>query len=122
VIEREVSEEACRTFDLAWVSEPEQYRRCEPLRARNLEGGRPMMYGNNAGWGWMWGGGLLLLLILAALIVLVVRAFSSSASTKPGQKAQTSSARQIIEERLARGEITPDEFRQLARALDEHSP
>lgn len=85
-----------------------------------------MMYGNNDGWGWgwMWGGGILLLLILAALIVLIVRAFSSSASTSSGQgpKAPTSSARQIIEERLARGEITPDEFRQLARALDEHSP
>jgi putative membrane protein len=82
-----------------------------------------MMYGFEGGWGWMWIGGSLLLLILAALIVLVVRAFSSDAPSRTGQgpKAPASSARQIIEERLARGELTPDEFRQLARALDEHS-
>lgn len=30
-------------------------------------------------------------------------------------------ARQIAEERLARGEITPDEFRQVARALEERT-
>jgi putative membrane protein len=82
-----------------------------------------MMYGYDGGWVWMWVGGILLLLVLAALIVLVVRAFSSGTSPGAGQapKPPASSARQIIEERLARGEITPDEFRQLARALDEHS-
>ncbi|MET0781042.1 MAG: SHOCT domain-containing protein [Microbacterium sp.] len=82
-----------------------------------------MMYGFDGGWGWMWVGGILLLLILAALIVLVVRAFSTAPSlgAGPAPKPPASSARQIIEERLARGEITPDEFRSLARALDEHS-
>ncbi|MFB9646994.1 SHOCT domain-containing protein [Microbacterium terregens] len=81
-----------------------------------------MMYGQGFGWGWMWFGGiLLLLLILAALIVLIVRASTAGSSGVPGQvpPAPTSSARQIAEERLARGEITPDEFRQIARALDE---
>ncbi len=77
-----------------------------------------MMYGFDGGWGWMWLGD-----ILAALIVLVVRAFSSDASSQAGQapKAPASSVRQIIEERLARGEITPDEFRQLAAPSTSHS-
>jgi len=81
-----------------------------------------MMYGHGFGWGWMWFGGILLLLILAALIVLIVRASMSGSSERVGKvpPALTSSARQIAEERLARGEITPDEFRQIARALDEH--
>ncbi|WP_442576655.1 SHOCT domain-containing protein [Microbacterium sp. F51-2R] len=81
-----------------------------------------MMYGHGFGWGWMWLGGILLLLILAALIILIVRMSTSGQSTGAGQapRAAPSSARQIAEERLARGEITPDEFRQIARALDEH--
>lgn len=80
-----------------------------------------MMYGHGFGWGWMWFGGILLLLILAALIVLIVRASSAGASTKPGRMPPmgTGAARQIAEERLARGEITADEFRQIARALEE---
>jgi putative membrane protein len=70
----------------------------------------------------MWLGGILLLLILAALIILIVRMSTSGQSTGAGQapRAAPSSARQIAEERLARGEITPDVFRQSARALDEH--
>ncbi len=82
-----------------------------------------MMYGNGPGWGWMWFGGILLLLILAALIVLIIRASTSGSSGHAGQvpPTPTSSARQIAEERLARGEITPDEFRQIARALEERT-
>ena len=80
-----------------------------------------MMYGHGFGWGWMWFGGILLLLILAALIVLIVRASTGGSAGRTGQlpTAASSSARQIAEERLARGEITPDEFRQIARALEE---
>ena len=81
-----------------------------------------MMYGHGFGWGWMWFGGILLVLILAALIFLIVRASMAGSAGSPGRvpPAAASSARQIAEERLARGEITPDEFRQIARALDEH--
>jgi putative membrane protein len=80
-----------------------------------------MMYGHGFGWGWMWFGGILLLLILAALIVLIVRASTGGSAGRTGHlpSAPSSSARQIAEERLARGEITPDEFRQIARALEE---
>lgn len=80
-----------------------------------------MMYGHGFGWGWMWFGGIVLVLILAALIVLIVRLSASGASSRAGLPAppQTGTARQIAEERLARGEITPDEFRQIARALED---
>lgn len=79
-----------------------------------------MMYGLGYGWGWMWFGVVVLLLILAALIVLVVRAFTVGASPRDARAAApANSARQIAEERLARGELTPDEFRQIARALEE---
>lgn len=80
-----------------------------------------MMYGNGFAWGWMWVGGIVLLLILAGLIVLIIRAFTTDGTPRApqGGPTSTSAARQIIEERLARGEITPDEFRQMARALEE---
>ena len=82
-----------------------------------------MMYGQAFGWGWMWFAGVVLVLILAALILLVVRAFIGGTSTRMGQIPPTAggAARQIAEERLARGEITSDEFRQIARALEERS-
>lgn len=82
-----------------------------------------MMYGNGFGWGWMWFGGVVLVLILAALIVLIVRSSATSTSSRvgPGTPPSYGSARQIAEERLARGEISPDEFRQIARALEERT-
>jgi putative membrane protein len=81
-----------------------------------------MMYGNGFGWGWMWFGGVMLLLILAALIILIVRAGTAVSSARGGQTpSAANTARQIAEERLARGEITPDEFRQVARALEERT-
>lgn len=86
-----------------------------------VRGGRLMMYGNGFGWGWMWFGGVMLLLILAALVILIVRATTGS-SMRGGQvPSATNTARQIAEERLARGEITPDEFRQVTRALEERT-
>ena len=81
-----------------------------------------MMYGQGFGWGWMWFGGIVLVLILAALIVLIVRLSTAGPSSRVGQmQPPPGAARQIAEERLARGEITPDEFRQIARALEERT-
>jgi putative membrane protein len=81
-----------------------------------------MMYGYGFGWGWvMWFGGVLIIMILVALVVLIVRTFTHSASARTGQQptVPASSARQIAEERLARGELTPDEFREIAKALEQ---
>ncbi|GAA1989737.1 hypothetical protein [Microbacterium pumilum] len=80
-----------------------------------------MMYGG-FGWGWMWVGTVLLLLVLAALIVLIVRLFSTGFSARSGAlPTPPNSARQIAEERLQRGEISPGEFGQIARALERPS-
>lgn len=81
------------------------------------------MYGWGWGWVWMWLGGVVLILILAALVVLIVRGYTVGAASpnRHTPQAPTSSARQILEERFARGEISPDEFQQLIRVLAEHT-
>lgn len=84
-------------------------------------------YGYGMGLGWLWL--ILALLGLAALIVLVVRSFTTGPppgsppahGPHPGQPPR-SNARAILEERLARGEVTPDEYREIRRALDETAP
>lgn len=83
-------------------------------------------YGYGMGWGWI----LILfgLLAVAALVVLVVRSFTAGPPSPPPGQPPThgqppgSNARAILEERLARGEVTPDEYREIRRALDETSP
>ena len=90
-----------------------------------------MFWGHGYGMGWGWLLGFLLLIAVAALIVLVVRSFTAG---PPGQSGTPSppgapgysvpangTARVIVEERLARGEITPDQYREIIRALDEGS-
>ena len=74
------------------------------------------------GWGWMWIGIVLLLLVVAALVVVIVRLFTLGSSSPSGAvSVPPSSARQIAEERLARGEISPEEFGAIARALERPS-
>jgi putative membrane protein len=93
--------------------------------------------GYGMGFGWIWGalGFLLLIGALVALILLVVRqgnrpapgSHQPPASMAPGAPGgpvgpggpARSNARAIAEERLARGEITPEEYREIVRALDE---
>ena len=85
--------------------------------------------GYGMGFGWIWGvlGFLLLIGALVALILLVVRQSNRSApgSHQPAAGVPPtpprSTARAIAEERLARGEITPEESREIVRALDETS-
>jgi len=70
-----------------------------------------------------WFGVLLGLLALTALIILVVRSFTAGHSSQHGgQSFDRSNARAILEERLVRGEITPDQYREIVRALDETPP
>lgn len=79
-----------------------------------------MMYGYAFGAGWMWFLGIVLLLVLVALTALIIIVSVGGARERSARPhGAASSARQIAEERLARGEITPDEFRQIAGALDE---
>jgi putative membrane protein len=86
-------------------------------------------YGMGWGWGWIWVI-LPLLLIVGAIVVLVILLTRTSAGSThhPGASPPDhrfgpppTPARTIVEERLARGEITPDEYREIVRALDETS-
>lgn len=86
-----------------------------------------MMWDYGFGAWWMWIPGLLITLLIVgasiALIVMLVRstgasARSGAAPTAPSQ-AEPDPARLILEERLVRGEITPDQFRELSAALSE---
>ena len=72
-----------------------------------------------------------ILLIVAAVVVVIVLLTNRSTDAQrhprpmaPEQRPAPPSgtARAIVAERLARGEITPDEYREIVRALDETSP
>ncbi|WP_296668094.1 SHOCT domain-containing protein [Demequina sp.] len=88
-----------------------------------------------AGFGAMWLVGFIVLVGIGVLIFAVVRYASSSGSnaaappaaapatqatqaTPPAASAVASSARTILEERFARGEIDPEEFAQRLRVLE----
>ncbi len=69
-------------------------------------------YGMGFAWGWLWLA-LLLVVAIAALVVLIVWL-----ATRRGTPGAGSPARRILEERLARGEISPEEFAERVRALE----
>ncbi|WP_324642901.1 SHOCT domain-containing protein [Pseudarthrobacter sp. LT1] len=82
-------------------------------------------YGQGPGW-WIWA--VLLLLGIALLVWLAVRAFGGgiggsgtgarrSQAGPPGTLSST--ARQILDERFARGELTADQYREQLRVLGE---
>jgi putative membrane protein len=84
----------------------------------------PMMgwYGWNhmSGWGWfaMTASSLLLLALVMGGIVLLVRAGQPSQRyTPPPSHSPPQSAEDLLAERLARGELTPEEYRQRMAAL-----
>ena len=82
-----------------------------------------MMWDYGYGMWWMWIPGVLLpILIVTGIVVLIVLAVRSSGSAGRPQATrpmELDSARRILEERLARGEITPEQFRELRSTLDE---
>lgn len=78
-----------------------------------------MWWGSEYGMGWMWIPGVLFtLLVVAGIVALIVVATRSGRSYSVGPGAQDS-ARTILGERLARGEITPEQYRELLATLDE---
>ena len=82
-----------------------------------------MMWDYGFGMWWMWIPGLLLpVLIVAGIVILIVLAVRSSGSSGRPQAtgpAELDPARRIVDERLARGEITPEQYRELRGTLDE---
>lgn len=85
-----------------------------------------MMYwydGHDAGWAW-WQAGLMWLavivfwaLLIWAVYALVTGVIRRSREQERGEQ-QPGGARRILDERLARGEIDPEEYRRLREILD----
>ncbi|MDV3222720.1 SHOCT domain-containing protein [Intrasporangium sp.] len=80
--------------------------------------------GGGLGMGWVWLWWLLILVGVVAIVVALVRggAFGGR-SSRPDDRASSpdrpvSKARQILDERYARGEIDDEEYRARRRALD----
>ncbi|MGV8852993.1 MAG: SHOCT domain-containing protein [Rhodoglobus sp.] len=77
-------------------------------------------YGNM---GWAWGYGLLAIVGIALLIYVVVRLASKTSGhaevAQEPKHANASGAKQILEERFARGELTAEQYREQLRVLDE---
>lgn len=86
-------------------------------------------WGHGVGMGGLWWMGawwLLIVVGIGVLVYVVVKLASRSGDSTPSGGGETSApgqtkpstARHILEERLARGEIDSDEFRDRMRALD----
>lgn len=92
-----------------------------------------MMWGYGADMGWMWLWGVLMLAGIALLVLVAVRLFSGGGRggfqpggyNPPGHPGPggpwpgRSRARQILDERFAKGELTADEYREQVRVLGE---
>ena len=66
------------------------------------------------GWGWGWG--VLMMVLIVALIALVVWAIIQATQHRAGGDPHDR-ARAILAERLARGEITPEEYKERVQQL-----
>jgi putative membrane protein len=74
-------------------------------------------YGGNMGLYWLFG--LLAIVGISLLVVLLVRLFSGDRSVGPqhGGAVGPSRARQILDERFAKGELTAEQYRAQRAAL-----
>jgi uncharacterized membrane protein len=94
------------------------------------DNGRGMGFGRDRGDGRHFLGGILVLAVVAALAVLAtwfaIRRRPAVAAAGPVQQvvaaAPTASAESILADRLARSEITPDDYRATLAALREVPP
>lgn len=78
-----------------------------------------MMWDYGHGW-WMWIPGLLLtILIVTAIVVVIVLAMRSSTRPDHTGIVQVDAAGRILDERLARGEITAEQYRELRSTLND---
>jgi putative membrane protein len=81
------------------------------------------MMGFGAGMSWMWLFWLLLVVGVALVAVVAVRAMGGglTGGNRGAQRrqAEPSRARQLLDERYARGELTTEEYRERLRVLGE---
>lgn len=85
-----------------------------------------MMWGYGQGMGWMWLWVPLLLIGIALLVLLAVRVAGGGIHGGSGQGGPDgpppmagSSARQILDERFAQGELTVEQYREQLKVLGE---
>jgi putative membrane protein len=83
------------------------------MQPHMMDGG--MMDGMIGGGAFMWFWAIFAVLVLALLVVGVVWLVRTLASPSPGS---TSSARQELDLRYARGELTPEEYQQRRADLE----
>lgn len=73
------------------------------------------------GMGWMWLSWLLLIIGLVLLALVAVRAFGGGVTRGDGRDGRVpgeqSRARQVLDERYARGEISTEEYQERLRVL-----
>lgn len=83
--------------------------------------------GMGMGMGWMWLVGLLVLLGVVLLVVLAVRAIGGGITRGAGsgdaaaQPPARNRARELLDARYARGELSSDEYRERLQTLEEHA-
>lgn len=77
------------------------------------------MMGGDGGWGWMWGVGALIMAIPLILLVVLIFALVRSATPPTVVVPASPMADPVAEARLryARGELTPEQFRQVLSDL-----
>lgn len=75
------------------------------------------MMGNGfgMGWGWLWG----LLLIGGVVLVVIVGVRTLGGGVSRADTPGRGRAREVLDERYARGELTTEEYRERLQALDE---
>lgn len=79
-----------------------------------------MMDFNGFWMGWMWVFWILLIVGVILLIVLLARLAGGGLERRNGSRyAGGSRAREILQERYARGELTTEEYRERLRILEE---
>ncbi|TFD79175.1 SHOCT domain-containing protein [Cryobacterium fucosi] len=86
-----------------------------------------MMWGNGYNMSWGWPVGLLMLVAIILLVIWAVRAFADGkdragqrgdASIAPA-RGERSQARQILDDRFAKGELDTTEYRERLKLLEE---
>jgi putative membrane protein len=82
-----------------------------------------MMWGYGWDMGWMWLFVPLTVIGIVLLVLLAVRLFGGAAGrggASAGQVQGKTSARLILDERFAKGDLTADQYREQLQVLGEH--
>jgi putative membrane protein len=75
-------------------------------------------YDMMSGWGGMWFGPVLMVLAPLAFILLIIWLVRTMTKRTISSPAQNTGARQILDERYAKGEIDDEEYQRRRSALD----